>query len=98
MLTPARKIVTAIALTGVLAVVSATPSQARWYGRGGGWGGAIAAGIIGGLALGALASTPHYYGYGPGYGYAPYAYGPYYYGYAPYSPSERFQNQIRNSY
>ena len=48
----------------------------------------IAAGVIGGLALGAIASAPYsYYGYGPSYGYAPYGYAPpTYYGYygAPY--------------
>jgi len=61
--------------------------------RHGGWGrGApLAAGIIGGLALGALASGPYY---GGGYGYQPYTYGypssygyeeqPYSYGYQPY--------------
>ena len=61
--------------------------------RGGGWGyrpaywggyrrhwggGAVAAGLVGGLALGALAARPYYYGYGyPYYGatYAPVAYG-----------------------
>jgi hypothetical protein len=42
-----------------------------YYRRGGNAGGAIAAGIIGGLALGALAaSAAPAYGYGPGY-YAP---------------------------
>jgi hypothetical protein len=45
-------------------------------------------GVIGGLALGAIASAPYSYdGYGPSYGYAPYGYAPpTYYGYygAPY--------------
>ncbi|HEX8664920.1 MAG TPA: hypothetical protein VF744_12905 [Beijerinckiaceae bacterium] len=51
----------------------------------GGWGyrrhhwggGAVAAGLVGGLALGALAARPYYYGYGYPYGayYAPVAYG-----------------------
>jgi hypothetical protein len=45
-------------------------------------GGAVAAGLIGGLALGAIASNSYNYGYAPvGYGYAP-SYG---YGYAPVS-------------
>ena len=68
-----RKIVTAAALTGALAVVTATPSQAQWYGRGWGWGAPIAAGI--GLLAGAVASAvagPAYY-YG-GYGYPAYGY------------------------
>lgn len=40
-------------------------------------GGAIAAGLIGGLALGAIASNSYNYGYAPsyGYGYAPVSYG-----------------------
>jgi len=60
----------------------------RW-----GWGGWLAAGVIGGIALGALTS-PYYYGgygyggYGYGYGYPAYSY-PYgyagYYGYSPYT-------------
>jgi hypothetical protein len=68
---------------GAAALKSATGPQVtdvRWRG---GWGGAVAAGIIGGLALGAIASAPYYsYGYAPyGYGYAPYGYAPTYYGY-----------------
>ena len=57
-----RKIVMAAALTSALAVVTATPSQAQWYGRGWGWGFPIAAGI--GLLAGAVASAvagPAYY-------------------------------------
>jgi hypothetical protein len=61
------------------AVASPQITDVRWRG---GWGGAVAAGIIGGLALGAIASAPYYsYGYPPAYGYAPYGYAPY--GYAP---------------
>jgi hypothetical protein len=64
-------------------------TDVRW--RRYGWGrGAVAAGVIGGLALGAAAArSSYYYGYGgyPSYGYSyggyP-AYG-YSYGYAPYS-------------
>jgi hypothetical protein len=69
-----RNIVTAAALTGALAVVTATPSQAQWYGRGWGWGAPIAAGI--GLLAGAVASAvagPAYY-YGGYYGYPAYGY------------------------
>jgi len=64
-----------------------------WRGYGYGWrrpyygGGALAAGLIGGLALGTLAASTSYYGYGYpyyGYGYSPayYTY-PAYYGYYP---------------
>ncbi|WP_240539808.1 hypothetical protein [Salinarimonas soli] len=67
----------------------------RYYGGGGYYGhrrygyrnngGAVAAGLIGGLALGALATSSYNYNYGygyapAGYGYAPAGYG---YGYAP---------------
>jgi len=63
-------------LTNTAAVKSAAESSVvdvRW-----GWGGWLAAGIIGGIALGALTSP---YGYGYGYGYPAY---PYPYGYAGY--------------
>ena len=50
----------------------------RYYHRGWGGGGAVAAGLIGGLALGAIAANS-YYPYG-GYGYYPAAYQPVYYG------------------
>ena len=80
----------AITLGGA-AIASATPAAAQWgWGpRYGGYhygyrhrpyyggGGAVAAGLIGGLAIGALAARPAY-GYAPvGYygGYAPVAYG-----------------------
>ena len=51
-------------------------------GRGWGGDGALFAGVTG-LALGAALASPYYYGYGSGYGYDPYYYGPpapYYYG------------------
>ena len=63
-------------VSGAAALKSAASPQVtdvRWRGR---WGGAFAAGIIGGLALGAIASAP--------YGYAPYGYAPSYYGYGYY--------------
>jgi hypothetical protein len=68
---------------------STTDAEARWRGRH--HGGAVAAGLIGGLAAGALigAATNAYAApsYGYGYGYAPaysYGYAPAYsYGYAP---------------
>ena len=70
---------------GGAAIASATPASAQWgggWGRGYGYGygyrpyyggGAVAAGLVGGLALGALAARPAYgYGYGA---YAPVEYG-----------------------
>lgn len=52
---------------GILA--SSTSAEARYYGhhRGGGW---VGPAVVGGLALGALAASRPYYGYGYGaYGY-----------------------------
>jgi len=92
-------------VTLVHEIAGAAPTeQVRWWGgygwRGYGWGwrrpyygyggGALAAGLIGGLALGTLAASTSYYGYGypsyyGGYGYYPSAYyAPAYYGYYPY--------------
>jgi hypothetical protein len=57
--------------------------------HGGNWGAPLAAGLIGGLALGALASSaPYGYGYGYGYPAPVYAYppaSPYAYGYPAYA-------------
>ena len=86
-------------LSNTAAVKTAKTSQledVRWVGPHGGRRGVpIAAGVIAGLVLGALAS--HSYGYGPNYGYTPY---PYYgfYGYSPYGGSGRFQDQFRTGY
>ncbi len=50
---------------------SSTPASAQWRGhRGGGWGPGIAAGVIGGLALGAIVAGSAR----PAYGYAEPAY------------------------
>ena len=60
----------AVAAVGIAATVFAasTPASAQWRGHGHGWGGpGIAAGIIGGLAIGALAASAAR----PAYGYAP---------------------------
>jgi hypothetical protein len=72
----------AILAVGSLAVASTdAPAQYRRH-HGGGWntGAGVAAGVVGGLALGALATGGYGYGgyggYGGGYG----AYGPAYYG------------------
>lgn len=89
MVSNTRKALLAFSALAATAVISA-PAEAQWrhggyhrggyYGgyhhRGGGWGygGAAAAGLVGGLALGAIAAPA----YGGGYGYAP-AYG---YGYS----------------
>lgn len=84
-------------LSNTAAVKSAADNavvDVRW-----GWGGWLAAGVIGGIALGALTSPYYAYGYAPaysypyrygyGYGYGSgyagyYGYSPYTYGYAPY--------------
>jgi hypothetical protein len=70
---------TAVTL-GAAAIASATPASAQWGWRGGyGWGGpAVAAGVLGGLAVGgALAARPYYYGAPYGYygAYGPAGYG-----------------------
>src|SRR5215207_5394072 len=88
-------------VTSVQEIAGAAPTEHvqwwgyRWGGYGWGWrrpyygGGALAAGLIGGLALGTLAVSagsyygygyPSYYGYGYGYSYYPtsYAYPSYY--------------------
>lgn len=71
------KTLTALAAAATLAIAAvAAPPQAEARG------GRIAAGVIGGLAVGALvgaaAANGPYYGYGPRYGYygPAYAYGP----------------------
>ncbi len=74
-----RKILTVLAATAAVAIAAVSvPNQAeaRWRGGGG-----VAAGVIGGLAVGAIiAGSNRGYGYGPGYGYygggPAYAYGP----------------------
>lgn len=76
------KTLTGVALAGVLAVgaVTATTQQAQAHWRGGG---AVAAGVVGGLAAGAIiGGALAYPRYGYGYYGAPayYGYGPAYYG------------------
>jgi hypothetical protein len=61
---------------GVSAVAAPTPAEARWRG---GFGPALAGGLIAGAVIGGLASSA--YAYGPSYGY--YGYPAYYGGYAP---------------
>jgi hypothetical protein len=90
-------------VAGLKAHAADSPMDIRWRGRGGWGAGAVAAGIIAGLALGGLAVSPYLYRHGPPYGYAPYYYAPYgygpgYYGFYGYSPSGRFQDTFRNSY
>jgi hypothetical protein len=68
-----KKLTTAVALaslfaTGCLAI--ATPAAAGWGWRHGGWGAPVAAGLLGGLAVGAIAGAvaqPAYYGGDPCY-------------------------------
>jgi hypothetical protein len=74
--------VASAAIIGLTAVAIPNEVEARSRGW---W---IPGAIVGGLALGAIASSayrPYYYGPGPyyGYGYGPYA-GPYTYEYSPY--------------
>ena len=84
-----RKLITGALAAATIAggvLAASAPAEAQWRGRGahhyrgGGWGGpGIAAGVVGGLALGAIAAPRYYgHGYGAGYGYAPaYAASPY---------------------
>lgn len=66
----------AAALSGAVMTSSTTSAQAGWHG---GWGAPVAAGVVGGLALGALASSA----------YRPYYAAPVYYGPACYTVRER---------
>ena len=78
-------------VTSAQAIAGSAPTEhvqwwGGWGGYGWGWrrpyygGGALAAGLVGGLALGALADAGSYYGYG-GYPYYGYGYEPSYYAY-----------------
>lgn len=87
------------AMIGLTAAAIPNKAEAHWHG--GGWW--IPGAILGGLALGAIASRPYYYygypgyyyDYGPGYyGYAPY-YGGYYYYHRPYY---RYRYYYRHPY
>ncbi|UDL95064.1 MULTISPECIES: hypothetical protein [Lichenihabitans] len=61
------------ALTLTAGVATSSAPASAWY-RGGGWGAPVAAGVIGGLAAGAIiGSAARPYGYGYGYGYPAYA-------------------------
>jgi hypothetical protein len=87
------KLATAVALTGTLALATASPSAA-WHGRN-----AAAIGFgVGALAGAAIAGSAYnngyYYGdpgyaYGPGYAYESYTYDPYVDSYA-YAPAPRY--------
>jgi hypothetical protein len=87
-----RRILTATAVAATLAVASvAAPQRAEAHCHGCG----VAAGVVGGLAAGAIIGSalagPRYYG--PGYGY--YAPGPVYYGPHCYWTRERWWNGWR---
>src|SRR5665213_2134573 len=93
--------VTATILATSVVALSSTTASAQWRGRGG-WGGpGIAAGVIGGLAVGALAAGAYnrpYYAPAPAYGYYPYgaAYrSPYPYGGGCYYQPQRAWNGYR---
>ena len=67
------------AVVGFTALAAPSPAEARW--RGGGFGPALAGGLIAGALIGGIASSA--YAYGPRYGYYG-GYAPSYYGgYAP---------------
>jgi hypothetical protein len=88
-----KKILTALAVAGSLAVASVATSGPAlawrggwggWHGGWGGWGwGGAAAGFAAGAIVGSALAAPYYGGYGyypyGGYGYAAYPY----YGYGP---------------
>lgn len=60
------------ALTVAGALCGTSAPAAAWYRCG--WGGPVAAGLLGGLAAGAIigsATHPYGYGYGPAYAYGP---------------------------
>jgi hypothetical protein len=65
-----------VGAVGVSALAAPTPAEARWRG---GFGPALAGGLIGAAIVGGLASSA--YAWGPGYGY--YGYPGYYGGYSP---------------
>jgi len=73
-----------------------------YWGGGWGWrrpyygGGALAAGLIGGLALGTLAASTSYYGYG--YPYYGYGYAPAYYAYPTYYTYPEYYRPYRRVY
>ena len=81
-----HKTLTALAVAAtmiVVAVAASDTADARWRGR---RGGGVAAGILGGLAAGAIIGSMANQGYyGDGYYYAPGYYGPDYYGPGPYA-------------
>lgn len=64
---------------GFSALAAPSPAEAHWRG---GWGPALAGGLIGAAIVGGLASSA--YAWGPGYGYPAYRYAPAYYGYPGY--------------
>ena len=71
--------VAALALAAGLVAAAPNEAAAQWRHHRGGWGGpGVAAGVVGGLALGALAAgATNGYGYGYGYGYPAYGAGYY---------------------
>ncbi|SFI24763.1 hypothetical protein [Bradyrhizobium sp. Gha] len=94
---------------GVSAVAAPKPAEAHWHG---GFGPALAGGLVAGAIFGGLASSAYAYGpgygyYGPGYGYAPAYYGGYYpwggytttyYRYAPAYYGYRYHRIVRPAY
>jgi hypothetical protein len=90
-----RKLIAIAAAATIGLSAIAVPGKAEAHSNG--WW--IPGAIIGGLAIGAIASRPYYYGPGPyyGYGYDPYYYGggPYYYGAPYYARPYRYHRYYR---
>jgi len=95
-------VLAAVATLGLSSVTAPGSAEARGFGHHhGGFGPALAGGLIAGALIGGLASSA--YGYGPGY----YGYGPAYYGgYAPaayygdygYAPVYRYRRVVRPAF
>lgn len=91
-----KSLLAAIAALSIGTAMAPNEAEARWRG---GYGGAIAAGIVGGALLGAFATRPAYgyYGYGPAY-YAPTYYAPAYAAPACYTVRQRVWSDYRGRF
>ena len=90
-----KKTVLVLVTAGVLgmsAVAAPAPAEAGWRG---GFGPALAGGLLAGAVIGGIASSA--YAYGPGYGYYD-GYPGYYGGYAPAYYGYRYRRVVRPAY